>query len=237
MNNSAARANILQRLRKETPPGLPLSGEGRSCTLVADASCSSPDKGRLGGVSSFDWDKAERVRRFTERMQAVRAEIHHADRHNWLEVLVEICQAKGLNNLLLSPNTAWGQTITAQAERFPSLRHYDQPIDDWKEEMFYGIDAAFTATRGGIAETGTLILWPDAEEPRQMSLVPPIHIAVLETDQLYTTFAAAVQKQGWVETGLPTNALLVSGPSKSADIEQTLAYGVHGPKELVVILV
>jgi L-lactate dehydrogenase complex protein LldG len=36
---------------------------------------------------------------------------------------------------------------------------------------------------------------------------------------------------------MPSNALLISGPSKSADIEQTLAYGVHGPKELVVILV
>jgi L-lactate dehydrogenase complex protein LldG len=36
---------------------------------------------------------------------------------------------------------------------------------------------------------------------------------------------------------MPTNALLISGPSKSADIEQTLAYGVHGPKELVILLI
>ncbi len=35
---------------------------------------------------------------------------------------------------------------------------------------------------------------------------------------------------------MPTNALLISGPSKSADIEQTLAYGVHGPKELLVLV-
>jgi L-lactate dehydrogenase complex protein LldG len=46
-----------------------------------------------------------------------------------------------------------------------------------------------------------------------------------------------MQTQGWVQNGMPTNTLLISGPSKSADIEQTLAYGVHGPKELVVILV
>lgn len=217
--NNVARTNILQRLRKETPPQ------------------PSPCQGREQDVSSFDWDRAERVRRFTERMEAVRAEIHPADRSNWLDVLVEICHEKGLNNLLLSPNTTWGQAISAQAGRFPTLRHYEQPIDGWKEEMFYGIDAAFTGTLGGIAETGTLILWPDAEEPRTMSLVPPVHIALLEVDKLHTTFAAAVQEQGWVEKGLPTNALLVSGPSKSADIEQTLAYGVHGPKELAVILV
>ena len=221
MNNatSAARTNILQRLHQETPPQ------------------PSPYQGRGQEAEHVGWDKAERVRRFVERMEAVRAEIHHADRSDWLDVLVEICKAKELNNLLMSPNTVWGQAIAAQAERFPALRHYDQPIESWKQDMFYGIDAAFTSTHGGIAETGTLILWPDAEEPRQMSLVPPIHIAVLDTDQLYTTFAAAVHEQGWVETGMPTNALLVSGPSKSADIEQTLAYGVHGPKELIVILV
>lgn len=217
--NNPARTNILQRLRKETPTQ------------------PSPCQGREQDVSSHDWDKTERIRRFTERMTAVRAEIHSADRAAWLDKLADICREKGLNNLLFSPNTEWGQAIAAQAERFPALRHYDQPIDGWKEEMFYGIDAAFTGTLGGIAETGTLILWPDAEEPRTMSLVPPIHIALLDTDKLYTTFAAAVQEQGWVEKGLPTNALLVSGPSKSADIEQTLAYGVHGPKELVVILV
>jgi L-lactate dehydrogenase complex protein LldG len=78
---------------------------------------------------------------------------------------------------------------------------------------------------------------PNSDEPRLMSLVPPIHIALLDTAKLYSTFAEAIQAQGWVQHGMPTNALLISGPSKSADIEQTLAYGVHGPKELVVILV
>jgi len=215
---SNARTNILQRLRKETPPNLPLSGEEQE-------------------VSRFDWDKAERVRRFTERMEAVRAEIHHASRANWLDVLAEICKAKGLNNLLLATEAEWGSAIQAQAQRFPALKTYQQPIETWKSELFYGIDAAFTGTRGGIAETGTLILWPDAHEPRTMSLVPPVHIALLETDKLYTTFAEAMQAESWAEAGMPANALLVSGPSKSADIEQTLAYGVHGPKELVVILV
>jgi L-lactate dehydrogenase complex protein LldG len=42
--------------------------------------------------------------------------------------------------------------------------------------------------------------------------------------------------QRWHER-MPTNALLISGPSKTADIEQTLAYGVHGPKELIVLVI
>ena len=45
-----------------------------------------------------------------------------------------------------------------------------------------------------------------------------------------------VRHQNWA-SGMPTNALLVSGPSKTADIEQTLAYGVHGPKELIILVI
>jgi L-lactate dehydrogenase complex protein LldG len=93
-----------------------------------------------------------------------------------------------------------------------------------------------TSVRAGIAETGTLVLWPDREEPRTLSLVPPVHLAVLSLDRLYCTFSELVEREQWQE-GLPTNALLVSGPSKSADIEQTLAYGIHGPVELIVLLV
>ena len=216
-NTTASRTNILARLREPQRP-----------------ECGFDERDYL---SRFDWDRAERVRRFTERMVAVRAEVHQATADAWLDVVKQVCAAKGLKNLLVSLETERGKQIHAQAEHFPTLTTYDRPIEGWKEELFYGVDAAFTSTFGGIAETGTLILMPDAEEPRLMSLVPPVHIAVLEVDKLYTTFAEAVQEQGWVKTGMPSNALLVSGPSKSADIEQTLAYGVHGPKELVVILV
>lgn len=188
-------------------------------------------------LSVFSWDKAEKIQRFTERMQAVRAEIYHSDHASWLTTVAEICRAKGLNNLLLSPNTEWGQAITENASQFPSLKHYERSIEEWKEELFYDVDAGLSSTLGAIAETGTLMLWPTVDEPRLLSLVPPIHIAIVDTEQLYSTLAEAVQAQDWLARGIPTNALLISGPSRSADIAQVLAYGVHGPKELVVVLV
>jgi hypothetical protein len=80
-----------------------------------------------------------------------------------------------------------------------------------------------------------LILWPDANEPRLMSLVPPLHVVLLDAANIYNTLHEAIAVEGW-KAGLPTNALLISGPSKTADIQQTLAYGAHGPKELVVLL-
>lgn len=69
-----------------------------------------------------------------------------------------------------------------------------------------------------------------------MSLVPPIHIAVLRADTIYNSLLEVMQKENWA-AGMPTNAFLISGPSKTADIELVLAFGVHGPKELIVLLV
>ena len=132
-----------------------------------------------------------------------------------------------------------GQTLKEAVnsrDDLPELLVYDEAIEQWQRELFSKVDVGITSTRGGIAETGSLILWPSADEPRLMSLVPPVHVAVLYASELYTTFHEAMTAQRWHES-MPTNALLVSGPSKTADIEQTLAYGVHGPKELIVLVI
>ena len=68
-----------------------------------------------------------------------------------------------------------------------------------------------------------------------MSLVPPVHFVLLDAAAIYDNLLAAMTAERWAD-GLPTNALLISGPSKTADIQQTLAYGAHGPKELIVLL-
>ena len=212
---SDARQKILARLRHAPRP---------------DISGMDP-----GAVESPVWDPEERIRRFTERMTAVRAEIIETTEAGWIETLKSVCVQKQLGNLLYSPATERGVRIRQQPP-LEKLLTCEQEIEDWKSELFHTIDAAVTTTLGGIAETGTLILWPDKNEPRMMSLVPPIHIAILESGKLFNTFAEAVATMQWAGS-MPTNALLISGPSKSADIEQTLAYGVHGPKELVILLI
>jgi L-lactate dehydrogenase complex protein LldG len=67
-----------------------------------------------------------------------------------------------------------------------------------------------------------------------MSLVPPLHIALLNASQIFDNLYQA--QQYWPKP-MPSNFLLISGPSKTADIEQVLAYGAHGPKDLIVLLV
>ncbi|MCP3869880.1 MAG: hypothetical protein GY703_17660 [Gammaproteobacteria bacterium] len=132
-----------------------------------------------------------------------------------------------------------GPTIEAvweAADEASALVGFDKALEDWKTQLFFEIDGAVTTARAGIAATGTLILWPTPAEPRTMSLVPPVHFAVLAASSLYDTFDAAPSAKGWVH-GMPSNALLISGPSRTADIEQTLTYGIHGPMELVVLLI
>ncbi len=165
----------------------------------------------------------DRVSRLRSMMEAVHTEFVEADRQSWPSVV----RGLGFRSLLAGRNLR---------EHFPEAIVYDRPIEEWKGELFASIDAAVTTTRGAIAETGSLILWPSSDEPRLMSLVPPVHIALVDTSRIHDTFAQVLRDEDWA-AGMPPNALLISGPSKTADIEQTLAYGVHGPKRLIVVLI
>lgn len=187
-------------------------------------------------MAEKQWSETERVERFISCMTSVKGEVHLSSSDDWCDLLAKILAEKSVRNLLLSKDTEAGEQIYAGAG-MPELMAYDQPIESWKEELFQYVDASFTITLGGIAETGSLVLWTSVNEPRLMSIVPPVHVALLDKKNIYSTFYQCMKRQQWVEKGLPGNVLLISGPSKTADIEQTLAYGVHGPKELVVIII
>ncbi len=186
-----------------------------------------------------DWSTAEKLDLFQRTIESVHGEVHRTLETKWVSLLAELLQSRGAQSLLISRKSNIGQTLREAVngrDDLPELLIYDEAIEHWQPELFNTVDVGITSTRGGIAETGSLILWPSADEPRLMSLVPPIHVAVLYASELYSTFHEAMLAQRWHE-GMPTNALLVSGPSKTADIEQTLAYGVHGPRELIVLVI
>ena len=196
----------------------------------------------LDGHKSFDegkrWSVKEKVLRLKSMMEAVHTEVHLCERETWKKTLRYVLEQKKISKILYGAKTSishdLGKFKQESHDLMPELIDYKDPIEKSKDLLFE-IDAAITTTRGGIADTGSLILWPTPDEPRLMSLVPPIHIAVLNSSQIYSTFREAMISENWVSE-MPTNALLISGPSKTADIEQTLVYGIHGCKELVVIL-
>ena len=214
------RDAILQRLRAAAPDHAVAAPDVRG--FYADQRARSPVESR-----------AQRSARFCAQMAFWHGEVVRVTPDNWAATLRAQCLAKGVKTLLYGPRSRHAAALEGAA--IDGLTPYERPIDEWKPELFRDIDAGFTSTRGAIAETGTLIVWPDASEPRLLSLVPPIHFALLDSDTLYPTLFDALVEQGW-SAPMPSNALLISGPSKTADIQITLAYGAHGPKELVVLL-
>ena len=184
------------------------------------------------------WPPEERYPRLRRLMEAVKAEFLEPGLRPWPEAIHDWMAAQGLRNLLFGPGSPAGRRLAAgwPAGPGPRLIPYDRPVEEHKRELFEETDAGFTSTLGGIADTGGLILRPSPEEPRLLSLVPPVHVALLSTGEIRNTFWEAVTSSAW-GVPMPPNALLVSGPSKTADIEQTLAYGVHGPKRLLVVAV
>lgn len=214
----SARATILQRLRDRTGLG-----------LTTPARDYSP-------MERPEWDTEQKLTLFRNAMEPVHGEIHDCREGDWVATLSQLLADRQVSLMLVGNGTEPLATLRASTVDLPELLVYDEPAANWQEHLFNNVGAGLTTTRGGIAETGSLILWPSAEEPRLTSLVPPIHIALLKASGLHGSLRDAMVAQDWA-SGMPTNALLVSGPSKTADIEQTLAYGVHGPRELIVLVV
>ena len=88
-----------------------------------------------------------------------------------------------------------------------------------------------TGVDGALPETGTLLLRSSPEKPRVVSLLPRVHLAILRQTAL-----RADLHQVFTEVKQDGYCVLVTGPSRTADIELTLTLGVHGPKSLYVWL-
>ncbi len=94
-------------------------------------------------------------------------------------------------------------------------------------------DVGLSSADAALAETGTVVISSGPGRSRLATLLPPVHIALVPTTCLTTDiFTWTAARQG----ALPSALTLITGPSKTADIEQTLAIGVHGPKRFMVIL-
>ena len=215
----SARDNILARLRA-APAGDPVS---------------LPDVAGWHAAAG-NMDNATCIARFRANIETAHAEVFDTDTESWPALLCQIAAKKNVRKLLVGNDAPEGKVLATHNYGALQLAHYEKPANEWRSELFDDIDAALTPARSAIADTGSLILWSDARAPRLMSLVPPIHFVLLDAANIHTDLYAAMKAEQWT-AGMPTNALVISGPSKTADIQQTLAYGAHGPREVVVLLI
>jgi L-lactate dehydrogenase complex protein LldG len=98
------------------------------------------------------------------------------------------------------------------------------------------VDIGITSADYALADTGTLVMLSSPQEARLISLLPPAHIAVVPQgrilsglDELFTLLPKPAEQT--------SSMVLITGPSRTADIEQILVRGVHGPGEITVVVV
>ncbi|MCK4724451.1 MAG: LUD domain-containing protein, partial [Anaerolineales bacterium] len=93
------------------------------------------------------------------------------------------------------------------------------------------IKAGLTAARAAVAETGSLIISTGPGRPLTASLLPDVHLAILKEEDILPDLTHALSLE---EIREASSTVIISGPSRTADIEMTLTIGVHGPGQLYV---
>ncbi|SIS80913.1 LutC/YkgG family protein [Neptunomonas antarctica] len=101
-----------------------------------------------------------------------------------------------------------------------------------------GDSASLTTSFAGIAETGTLMLHSGKDSPTTLNFLPDNHFVILNRSDIVGPYEDAWQKlRDKTQGELPRTVNMITGPSRSADIEQTLQMGAHGPKDLIILLI
>ncbi len=100
-----------------------------------------------------------------------------------------------------------------------------------------GDQASVCAAFAGVAETGTLVLLSGADSPTTLNFLPDDHIVVLRTSQIVAYFEDVWRLLRDNNRSMPRTVNLITGPSRTADVEQTIQLGAHGPRRLHVVLV
>ena len=196
-------------------------------------------------------DATERSAELTERMANAAAvtgwKVHRAPNpEDAADLIASICEEKKATSVLRSTHevltqvavdsavTNTGASIAVTQHEGDSNR--DQ-VDQSKSSAFKA-DIGITGVDYAIAETGTVVLHPKSGLSRLVSLAPPTHIAVLRTGEVLDSLDElfAMERNDFLSGELAGSMNLISGPSKTADIEGTTVTGIHGPLEVHLII-
>ena len=100
--------------------------------------------------------------------------------------------------------------------------------------------ASVTAAIAGVAETGTILVASGAEAPNALHFLPEVHMVLLAAAQIvggYEDALARLARSTALPDALPRAATFITGPSRTADIEKTPQIGVHGPRQLFIVVI
>ena len=229
---------LLARLRATTP-----RDPGGDAPAAAPGGPAEPAETRGAPLPADHLDlravppNADRVAVFTAAATAAGVTVHRAARLAWVPVVLDVLEKLGARRILLeaAEHTAFGAAeaeAVAAALRAAGREPLVRPDDD---TLFEHVDAAVAGVAAAIAETGTLVTATGPQTARGTSLVPPALVVLLDAAQIVGDLLDYFADPRLAAT-LPANVNLITGPSKTADIEGVLVTGVHGPGHVHCVL-
>lgn len=159
------------------------------------------------------------------------------------EVVLRLCREAGARTALCWQHELLDRLGLAAMLGEAGIEHVDYDVlaglDAVRQKSaILAADVGITSCEYALAETGTLVMLSRPGRERVASLLPPLHIAVVERSQILPDLYDAMQKfQELGLQGLPSSAVLITGPSKTGDMELELTTGVHGPGRWCVVVV
>lgn len=191
------------------------------------------------------WDLEARLHRFQDELTQVRGEAFVVRSRDELRHKIEAIVNESPSGSVLMGESPWIKSLGLQEWIGEEDRHHlivsSQRFDpkEGKQAVIGITEASY-----GIAETGTVFFKSDALSPLLLSLSPQTHIALLPAQRLFGSLDQIFEKEGSElfrhrrdSSETPFHALLVTGPSRTADIEKTIILGMHAPQKLYVIIV
>ena len=166
---------------------------------------------------------------FVQRLEAQKTEVRRVVATDVAAEVARVCAERGVARLGVPP--------ALPSDWRPADVDVVEDLDLTPAELD-ALDAALTGCTLAIAETGSLVLAAgSADGRRALSLVPDVYLCVVTEDQVEPDLPAAMPRIAALvrEEGRPV--VFVSGPSATSDIELQRVDGVHGPRQLVVLLV
>ncbi|MCL6446898.1 MAG: lactate utilization protein [Armatimonadetes bacterium] len=165
--------------------------------------------------------------------EAMAAEVHRAGNLSAArEKLREILQALAPRKIVAAPGVLLARLAPGEAAQEAGAAFYTEKLRRYAPEADLGV----SEMELGIAETGSIAQNATDAASRLVSTLPPVHLAVLRTDTIVPTLRDAITRAG-EGGGPPPYWTIITGPSRTADIERVLTIGVHGPYRLIILAI
>jgi L-lactate dehydrogenase complex protein LldG len=193
------------------------------------------------GQTGYQGAGIDPVGRFLEQFKIAGGKADLAEnRVSAKERVLELVQRLGPRRLVLGQALIFDEMdlLASLQQRGLDVRYEWTGTNHLDRDEMFAADMGISGADYLIAETGSLVLHTCVSQSRSLSLLPPIHLVVAEAKQivpdLFDYFDILSKQSG---QSMPSGVTLITGPSKTGDIELRLVTGVHGPGELRLILV